>query len=186
MTCSARRGVALAIASVALTLGLAAPATAAPDGPAERAPGVTAERTPAVTAERAPGAATVVTEPGANAHELVPDPSQAVTTPDGGTLVPLVTKQDYQRRMNDLSIVVTWWGVQVRFSKMETVTISTSTSACLALVDKASIPSEAKNTIRKGCAELSALADWALANDRCVAHSSYYFPPSSRAWTWDC
>ncbi|MGL5817060.1 MAG: hypothetical protein ACRCZD_19925, partial [Phycicoccus sp.] len=92
MKFSALRGIAVVIAAIALALGLAAPATAAPVGPGDTTP--------------AQVAGVVLFADAPDEKDLAPDPRQTMTTADGGTITPMVKKST----LNQVSIDPEWWG----------------------------------------------------------------------------
>ncbi|MGL5929614.1 MAG: hypothetical protein ACRCY8_11825 [Dermatophilaceae bacterium] len=169
MKFSPLRGLAVVIATIALALGLAAPATAAPVGSGDTAP--------------AQVAGVVLFADAPSEKDLAPDPRQTMTTADGGTITPLVEKST----LNQVSISAKWWGFSIRFSRSETIRIAGGFTACAIFVDDLKLPGAAKTVIKRSCAVMAAVASSALTRGYCLAYNVYAIPVwRGQIDTWDC
>jgi hypothetical protein len=134
--------------------------------PAQAAPTSTTNDTPATV----PGSATTTTttEPVMptrefTTKELGPPPAKGNTT--------------------DFVVDRKWYGLQVKFSRLETEFIAYGGGSCAAMMSQ--VPG-AGWILAVNCAALSSAAAWARSRGNCLAVNVYFAPGMVNPWYWNC
>lgn len=76
-----------------------------------------------------------------------------------------------------------WYGMQVKFSRLETEFIAYGGGSCAALMSQ--VPG-AGWILAANCAALSSAAGWARSRGNCLAVNVYFAPGLVNPWYWNC
>lgn len=76
-----------------------------------------------------------------------------------------------------------WYGLQVKFSKLETEFIAYGGGSCAAMMSQ--VPG-AGWILAANCATLSSAAAWARGKGNCLAVNVYFAPGLANPWYWNC
>lgn len=116
-----------------------------------------------------------------------PDSSSTPAEPEPVMPAPEFTMKELgpppKGRSTDFVVDRRWYGMQVKFSRLETEFIAYGGGSCAAMMGQ--VPG-AGWILAANCASLSSAAAWARSRGNCLAVNVYFAPGLVNPWYWNC